>query len=256
MLKYLLKNVRQSGNIAMHYYGRLKEQDIEYKNPVDMVTVADKTIESFLKKKLSEKYPDVFFLAEESNAKNLEHNKKMFIVDPIDGTTNFVHNYPLFSISLAYRENNETKIGIVYLPYFKSLYHAEKGKGAFCNGKRIQVSRTDKLINALVVTGFACIRDEEKIDNMEYFRKVIYQARGVRRDGSAAIDLCYVAQGTFDLFWEMSLSPWDIAAGVLLVQEAGGMVTDYDNQSAFEEKKRLLASNGLLHQEFLKLIKE
>lgn len=253
MLKNLQHIIKQAGKIALKYFGKLRKKDIEYKNPIDLVTIADKVVENFLKEQLMKKFPNSDFLCEESCHDEPKKNK-IFIIDPIDGTTNFVHSYPLFSISLAYQENDSIQIGLVYLPYFDHLYYAVKGQGAFCNKEKIHVSHHSQLIDSLLVTGFACVRGGIKPDNVPLFNQLIYKIQEIRRDGSAACDLCYVAHGKFDLFWEMNLNTWDVAAGALIVQEAGGKVTDFDNQSQFITKKRIIASNGIIHNDFINLI--
>jgi len=254
MRKKIEKIIIKAGKKLLKYYGTLKKNDIEFKNPIDLVTKADKEIEIFLRKELKKVFPDVGFMGEEEGIFG-ENQNKIFIVDPLDGTTNFVHTYPFFAISVGYRENNITKMGFVYLPYFKTMYFAEKDKGAFKNKIQLKVSKTEKLIDSLTVTGFACVRSNKKPDNLPILNKVVYKVRGVRRDGSAAIDLCLVAEGVFDAFWELNLNSWDIAAGVLIVQEAGGLVTDFSNNFEFEKKKEILATNSHIHNDFLNLIR-
>ncbi len=241
----------EAGDISMKYFGMLEENDIEFKNPVNLVTKVDKEIEDFLRMELEKLYPDVRFFGEEGSYGDLASLDRVFIVDPLDGTTNYVHRHPFFSVSVAYRENGVTKYGVVYAPLLKTLYFAEKGGGCFCDGKQVHVSTTDTLIDSLIGTGFACVRGRIKPDNVAAFSRIIYKARGVRRIGSAAIDLAYIADGRFDLFWEMFLYPWDMAAGALLIEEAGGMVTDIDGGPNWEENHRIVASNGRIHEEFL-----
>lgn len=251
MLETMKKLAVEAGNISLSYYGKLEEEDITFKNPVNMVTKADKEVEDFLKSHLAAQYPDIYFYGEEGTHGPLSSYEQVFICDPIDGTTNFIHRHPFYGISLAYREEGITKASAIYLPVFDCLYYAEKGAGAFRNGKQVQVSRTDSLLQALTSTGFACVREQIKPDNLPIFSRMIYITRGVRRDGAAALDLAYVADGRFDLFWEVYLYPWDMAGGVLLVEEAGGTVTDIDGGVNFEENKRIVASNGVLHDRFL-----
>jgi myo-inositol-1(or 4)-monophosphatase len=251
------KTVLAAGRIVMSYYGRIPRSEVSTKSSFcDLVTEADKKVEAFVKKRLAAKFPDTAFLGEEEGLSGKsEKNEKIFILDPIDGTTNFVHGYPFFSVSLAYREDGVTRAGIVYAPCFRDLYHAVRGSGAFRNGRRIGVSRTDNLGDSLAVTGFACIRGGLKPDNVPILNRVIYQVGGIRRDGSAAIDLCFVAEGRTEIFWEMNLSPWDVAAGSLIVEEAGGKVTDFDGGPDYEAKRAIVATNGSLHGQFLRLLK-
>ena len=201
-------------------------------------------------------FPDLGFLGEEGTAGSRPTGGRYFVVDPIDGTTNFIHGLPHYCISLAYKEQGRTVLGAVYVPYFDDFYHAMPGQGACRNGERIRVSRTTTLINALGATGFACVRQRVANDNVPIFSRAIYELRGVRRLGSAAIDMCMVAEGKFDLYWEINIRPWDIAAGALLVQEAGGRVTDLDGGSAYEERDQVVGSNGLLHEAFLDLVRQ
>jgi len=256
-LAFLKATVLQASRIAMGYYGKLSAGDIAAKSSaIDLVTAADRKVESFVKARLAARHPDIAFLGEEEGLSGDKADGRVFILDPIDGTTNFIHSYPFFSVSLAYREDSRTVIGLVYAPFFKDLYHAIRGGGAYKNGKRIHVSGATKLIDSLAVTGFACIRGGMKPDNMAILNRVIYELSGIRRDGSAAIDLCYVAEGRTEIFWEMNLSSWDVAAGALVVEEAGGKVTDFDAGPHFESKRRILASNGWVHDDFLRLIAE
>ena len=255
MRKRIEKILKAAGRKLMQYYGKLEQKDIQFKAPIDLVTKADKETESFLRSQLHKHFPDIGFIGEEEGFKGRD-TENVFIADPLDGTTNFVHTYPFFAISLAYKKNNITRLGFVYLPYFKTLYFAEKGKGAFKNNRPISVSKTSSLIESLVVTGFACVRGNLQHDNVPIFSKVIYKTQGVRRDGAAAVDLCLVAEGVFDIFWEMNLNPWDVAAGALIVQEAGGYVSDFGNTLNFEKNRQIVASNSILHKNFLELLQQ
>jgi myo-inositol-1(or 4)-monophosphatase len=251
MIEELKQIVTQAGDIALSYRGSLSETSIEYKNPVDLVTKVDREIEDFIRDKVATIKPGAAFFGEETADAELASLQQVFICDPLDGTTNFVHGHPFFCISLAYREEHTTRYGIIYLPAFGTLYHAEKGKGSFRDNQAIHVSSTDTLINVLAGTGFACVRARKKQDNVPVFSHMVYKTRGIRRDGAAAIDLAYVAEGIFDLFWELNLHPWDTAAGALLVEEAGGKVTDIDGSGEYEKNNHIVASNGLIHEQFL-----
>jgi myo-inositol-1(or 4)-monophosphatase len=254
-LAFLRRTVLAAGRIAMKYYGRLSAGEIASKaSPTDLVTEADKKVEAFVKARLARRFPDVAFLGEENGLSGGAPDGRLFVLDPIDGTTNFIHSYPFFAVSLAYKENGRTLAGFVLAPFFKDLYHAVAGRGAFKNRKRIRVSAVSRLIDSIAVTGFACIRGGLKPDNIPVLDKVIYRMSGIRRDGSAALDLCYVAEGRTDIFWEMNLSPWDVAAGALIVEEAGGRVTDFQSGPGYEAKRRIVASNGRLHADFLGLL--
>ncbi len=253
ILREMKKAAIAAGKLAMKYYGKLASGQIEHKNAIDLVTVADKEVEKFVAHRLAKKYPGISFFGEEFGQTGT--SDKIFILDPIDGTTNFVRQYPFFAISLAYREGKDTSAGVVHAPLLGSTWYAVKGGGAFNNRKRIHVSAVNKLIESIAVTGFACIRGAQKPDNIPIFNKVIYEVLGVRRDGSAAIDLCHVAEGKSDLFWEMNLGLYDYAAGVLILEEAGGKVTDFSGTDGYETRRELFASNGRVHCEFLDILK-
>jgi len=257
MIAELQGILRDAGKIARRHFGNLSEGQVEFKSEADLVTVADREVEAYLRQRLAQLCPDAGFVGEEGTAANRTGDGRWFLVDPIDGTTSFVHGIPYYSISLALKEKGRTVLGMVYLPEFDELYHAEPGRGAWKNGtKRLSVSRTDRLIHALGATGFACVRARIKPDNLPIFNRAIYRIRGIRRLGSAAIDLCLVAEGKFDLYWEIHIQPWDIAAAALIVQEAGGRVTDLDGGPEFELRREILATNGLVHDAFLELVRE
>jgi len=218
---------------------------------VDLVTRVDRDLEESIRTDLAQAFPDVAFYGEEGAYGALADYPRVFIVDPLDGTTSFVHGHPFYSISIAYREDGTTRLGVVALPAFGETYWAQRGAGAFHDGRRLRVSDTAVLIESLAATGFACVRARLKPDGLPLFNDLIYRIRGIRRCGSAAIDLCYVAEGRYDLYWELHLQPWDTAAGVLMVREAGGRVTDLGGGPEHEPRRHLVASNGLVHDEFL-----
>lgn len=253
MIETIGNIVREAGEIARSYFRKPELHNVEFKGEVDLVTVVDGKIEDYLRENLAKEFPDIAFFGEEGDYGKLSELGDVFIVDPLDGTSNFVHGHPFYSISLGLRQSGEATVGVVYLPEFDDLYSAENGKGAKVNGKPIQVSKTDKLLHALATTGFACVRQRIKPDNLPLFTEIVYKTRGIRRCGSAAIDLCYVAEGRYDLFWEYNLSPWDVAAGALICQEAGGVVTNLTGGPEFQECRQIAASNGLLHDAFLEI---
>jgi myo-inositol-1(or 4)-monophosphatase len=253
MLKKLIKCVREAGRIALKYVGKIKQTEISFKGEKDLITHVDIDVQKYLKNKLKTLYPQTSFLGEEGQASEQINRDKVFIVDPIDGTVNFVHNLPFFAVSLAYAERSVTKIGIIFAPALKLLYYAEKDSGAYCNGSRIEVSKTNSLNTALAATGFACITRDYKPDNLALFSDIIYRILGLRRYGAATLDLCMVADGRIDFYWEYNLNVWDIAAGALIVEEAGGRVTDFKGQDEYVKKRQIIASNGLLHDDFLSI---
>lgn len=173
----------------------------------------------------------------------------------MDGTTNYVHGFPVFCISIGLEVNGELQVGVVDVPILNTTYTAAKGKGAFCNGKKLQTSKKTKISESLLATGFNSLRKKELIDQLKIFARLIAKARGLRRAGSAAYDLCLVAEGVFDSFWEYNLKPWDTAAGALLVREAGGCVTNYSGEEFQLHHPSLVASGARLHPVILKEIR-
>ncbi len=254
MEKFIYKLIKKAGKIFISYYGKINKSDIEFKNPRDLVTIADKEIENFIVTKIKRKFPEDTLIGEENKYKQL-NKKRVWYIDPIDGTTNFIHKFPLCGISIAFEENRELKYGFVYFPLIKELYYAKKGYGAYLNNKRIYTSKEESLINSVLVTGFACLRAGRKNNNLSNFVKIAPLLRGIRRTGSAAYDLCSVASGRFEAFWELELNSYDVMAGVLIVQEAGGIVTDFSNTKEFIKKKEILASGNInIHNQLLKLL--
>lgn len=251
MLERMLAVARRAGDLAREQAGSLRRDEIFHKGSVDMVTRVDRDLETFIRTELAAAHPDVAFYGEEGSYEPLEDSERVFIVDPLDGTTSYIHGHPFYSISLAYREAGVTRLGVVHLPAFGETYWVRRGGGAFHDGRRLQVSGTPVLVESLAATGFACVRARLQPDGVPLFAEVIHRLRGIRRCGSAAVDLCYVAEGRYDLYWELYLQPWDIAAGVLMVQEAGGLVTDLRGGDGYESGRHLVASNGRVHGEFL-----
>lgn len=251
VLAEMIRIAQRAGEMARQQSGRLSRDDIFYKGSIDLVTRVDRDLEDVIRTELAGLCPAVAFYGEEGSYGKLADCDRVFIVDPLDGTTSYVHGHPFYSISMAYREGGVTQLGVVYLPFFRETYWVRQGGGAFHDGRRLHVSDTPLLLESLAATGFACVRAHLQPDGVPLFAEMIYRLRGIRRCGSAAIDLCYVAEGRYDLFWEISLQPWDTAAGVLMVQEAGGRVTDLAGGDEFEGHRHLVASNGLVHAEFL-----
>jgi myo-inositol-1(or 4)-monophosphatase len=244
--------VMQAGKvIRKHFTGPLHVRE---KGKLGLVTNADIEAEKVAMRVLKKCEPNFAFLTEETNAKGKMKpgNTGMWIVDPLDGTTNFVHRFPMFCVTIAAVVDKEVVVGVTYHPILDELYTTIKGKGAFMNGKRMSVSKTTKMKDALMSTGFAYHKQNALSEEMSSFEKVSRVARAVRRPGSAALDLAYTARGVFDGFWESHLAPWDMAAGALLVSEAGGQVSDFDG-SPFELRgSSIVVSNGKLHTTILK----
>ncbi len=252
MLNFAKETAVQAGNILLEKFG--KRIHISKKGEIDLVTEADLASEKFIIERIKTRYPLHAILAEESgDAVLIGDGDWKWIIDPLDGTTNYAHGYPCFCVTIAVEYDGEIVIAVTYDPTRDELFAAERGDGASLNNKTISVSETDKLGDALLVTGFPY--DISKRDNFaEHFTDMLLKSRAVRRDGSAAIDLAYVACGRFDGFWEDGLNPWDMAAGVLLVEEAGGRVSYYDGSKFSIYRPPLCASNGSIHEDMLEIL--
>ncbi|WNC29357.1 inositol monophosphatase family protein [Thermosynechococcus sp. PKX82] len=234
------------GAVLQHYWGKLSEIE-EKGRSGDLVTVADRQSEAVVLDVIHRHCPDHAVLAEESGLLGLKDNPFLWAIDPLDGTTNYAHQYPFSAVSVALLVEGEPHIGVVYDPFHRELFRAATGLGATRDRQPIQVSTTAELSHSLLVTGFAYDRRETEDNNYAEFCYLTHLSQGVRRSGAAAIDLAYIACGRLDGYWERGLSPWDLAAGVVLVREAGGVVTAYD-QSPFQlTSGRILATNGYLH---------
>ncbi len=246
MYAFLKDIITEAGRIALEHKARLSQVQVNHKSAKDLVTEADVAVEQYLIGRINEAYPDHGILGEESGAH--DGGQYRWIIDPIDGTTSFVHDQPFFSTSIGVEKNGEIILAAVNAPVMGELFMAEKGKGATRNGQPIAVSHRDKLVDCVLGTGFACVRADLPHNNLPYFAKVVPLCRGIRRFGSVAIDLSYVAAGKLDGFWELNLKIYDIAAGMLIVTEASGTVSDFagntDNLSG-----EILATNGKIHNE-------
>lgn len=222
---------------------------VDYKQgaTTNLVTEVDHRSEAAIVEALSKAFPEHRILAEEGGEGSQKQSPYKWIVDPLDGTTNFAHGFPAFCVSIGLEVKGRVVLGVVYDPLRQELFEAEAGKGAFLNGERIRVSRAAVLDQALLVTGFA-YDQEGRRSNLDHFSRFALRAQGIRRTGSAAMDLCYVASGRIDGFWELKLFPWDVAAGSLIVVEAGGRVTDFSGHVHSIYGSEILASNGLVHQ--------
>lgn len=224
---------------------------ITYKGDVDLVTQADRRSEQAVVALLRSHFPEHSVVAEEGGGRETGSDYRWF-VDPLDGTTNFAHKYPCFAVSIGLEQAGELIAGVVYQPITRELFTAAKGEGAFLNQKRIHVSKIDRLATSLLVTGFPSVKRTQN-PNIHYYWDFTLRSHGVRRDGSAAMDLASVACGRFEGFWEFGLHPWDTAAGVLLVREAGGVVTTFSGQPYRPGDHETVASNGLIHGEMRQL---
>ncbi len=232
----------------------LNRKKIFYKKGhFNLVTNIDKEVENLIVSEIKKRFPKHSILAEESGIHKRDR-KYEWIIDPIDGTTNFAHGYPWFCISIAFAKDGVLEYGLVKNPSNGELFTAIRGKGAKLNGKPIHVSRNKKLSESLLVTGFPHDKRGSKMSNFKRFQDLTLNSHGVRRGGSAALDLCSVASGRLEGFWEEKLSPWDVAAGVLLVKEAGGKITKFNNDPYEIYSKEIVATNGLVHKELLKYL--
>jgi myo-inositol-1(or 4)-monophosphatase len=249
-LKIAESAVLKGGEVLLKYYNKLGSFDV--KTGAGIVTKADKESESVICEYLCKQTPDFSILSEEEGLTQKGSSK--WILDPLDGTTNFFHGFPYFSISLGLEIDNEIVVGVVYDPLHKELYKAIKHGGAYKNKKRLHVSKTEKLQNSMLGTGFAYMKNKIFDDNLRIFRTLSMKSHGIRRPGSAAIDLCYVACGIYDGFFEQTLNVWDIAAGTLIITEAGGKVSLYDGAPFCVYDKEILASNNLIHQQMVDAI--
>ncbi|NJO39680.1 MAG: inositol monophosphatase [Cyanobacteria bacterium RU_5_0] len=235
------------GAVLQSYWGKL--DDVQEKGrPGDLVTVADKASEEAILAVLQRHFPDHSVLAEESGTSGEPSAEYLWAIDPLDGTTNYAHQYPFFAVSIGLLINGIHQVGVIFDPFHQDLFRAAKGLGATRNRQPIQVSQTSELHRSLLVTGFAYDRRETADNNYAEFCHLTHLTQGVRRGGAAAIDLAYVACGRLDGFWERGLSPWDMAAGAVLVEEAGGTVTAYDNSPFLIQSGRILATNGYIHE--------
>jgi myo-inositol-1(or 4)-monophosphatase len=228
--------------------------DIAYKGDFDLVTQADRRSEQVIVRRLQKHFPEHAIAAEEGTRKDTGSDFRWH-VDPLDGTTNFAHGYPCFCVSLALARRDELLLGVIYNPIYNELFAAARGEGATFNGKKIHCSKIASLKNSLLCTGFPNHKRHSH-PNIYYYWDFTLRSHGVRRDGSAALDLAYVAMGRFESFWEFGLNPWDTAAGVVLVEEAGGKITDLEGQPYILGGPSILASNGLVHAEMLKVAAE
>lgn len=254
MLNIALTAAQRAGNIVVRFIDRLDTLHVSEKSRNDFVSEADRLSEQEIIQVIHKSYPDHSILAEESG-ESLANPDMQWIIDPLDGTMNFVHGLPHFSISIAFRMKQQIEIGVVYDPIRQEYFSAARGKGAQLNNRRIRVSNRSKLIDSLIGTGFP-FRNRENFDQyLPVFADVFTHSAGVRRAGSAALDLAYVAAGRLDGFWEGSLNIWDIAAGSLLITEAGGMVGDFHGEKNHLTNGNIIAGNPRIYQALLKKIK-
>jgi myo-inositol-1(or 4)-monophosphatase len=251
-LNTAIELARAAGDILKYYSAR--EKQVEYKGRANLVTIADKKSEELIIAGIRDHYPEHSILAEESGKSEQAGAAVRWIIDPLDGTTNFAHGYPFYCVSIGVEEQGEITCGVVYDPVRDEMFSASRGHGAFCNGERLQVSDVDQLSHALLVTGFPYNFRDRLTEVIGQFEAFLVEAQAVRRGGSAAMDLCYLAAGRFDGFWELELQPWDTAAGGIIATEAGAQITDFSGRPFSVYMKEILASNTRLHGEMLRAL--
>ncbi len=242
----------EAGKIIRESFSSLQEGDVREKNVNDLVTTVDLRAQELIISKIRSVFPNDFIVAEENTDSELNKgagidSARCWFIDPLDGTTNYIHSFPMFAVSMALEVGGSLVLGVTYDPIKEELFHGVRGCGAFLNGSRISVSSTFDKSRTLLGTGFPFRARVFLNDYLKTFHTFFNNSRGIRRAGSATLDIAYVAAGRLDAFWELTLSPWDMAAGVVLVEEAGGIVTDFFDKRSFLESGHIVASNGCFH---------
>jgi myo-inositol-1(or 4)-monophosphatase len=253
MVNIAVRAARRAGEIMVRQLNQLESLRVVEKSPNEFVTQVDQAAEAAIIETIREYYPDHAILAEESGA--VGENEYQWIIDPLDGTTNYVHGFPVFSVSIAVARNGEIEHGVVYDPLRQEIFSASRGQGAQLDGRRIRVSKRTTIQQSLVATGFPYRANLKYLDRyLEMLKAVMLESAGVRRPGSAALDLCYVAAGRVDAFFEFGLSKWDIAAGTLMIREAGGRISDFLGTDGFLESGNVVAGNPKTYAALSKLL--
>jgi len=255
MIKTAIEAAKEAGRFLKQNIGKVRDIQRKDGQEKNLVTEIDKRSEEIIIGIIKQHYPTHDILAEESGLKSSAASEYRWIIDPLDGTTNFTHSLPIFCVSIGVERKGEIIAGAIYDPNFDELFTAEKGHGALLNGKRMKVSRTESLNASLLVTGFPYNITENPDHAVEHFYNFLMRAQAVRRMGSAAIDMAYVAAGRYDGFWEVALNPWDMAAGALLIEEAGGALTDFSGNPLSVYRKQIVASNGIIQKEMLDILR-
>ncbi len=254
-LEAAIKAAKMGGTVLNRYWKDDIRLEVDEKGINDFVTQVDKDSEKEIVSFLRSRFTDHDIVAEEFSRERAG-SRFLWLIDPLDGTTNYIHRLPLFCVSIALLIDGEISVGAVHDPAREETFHAIKGQGAFLNGKKLSVTRPKSLAGCLLATGFP-FRQQPRMKNyLEAFETFMRRTAGIRRAGSAALDLCYTAAGIFDGFWEMGLSSWDIAAGVLFIQEAGGIVSDFHGGDQFLDSGDIIAASPALHEEMLTIIKK
>ena len=253
ILEFAVHLAFEAGRIQKSHFQQ--SHSIRHKGEINIVTEVDMECQARIMSLINERFPEDLIISEEKE-NVFDGHENRWIVDPVDGTTNYAHGYPFFCTSIAYEKEGQVICGVVYNPIFDELFFAERGKGSYLNGQRLAVSRTSDMKQALLVTGFPYDVATSRANNIDHFVAFLYRAQAVRRDGSAALNLSYVAAGRFDAFWELKLNPWDTAAGLLVLTEAGGMATDFSGAPFDIYQGQIVASNGVIHEEMLRVLRE
>lgn len=256
LINVMVGAVRKAARPLARDFGEVENLQVSRKGPGDFVTASDRRVERTLQEELERVRPGYSFLMEESGTVEGSDKTHRWIIDPIDGTTNFMHGIPMFAISVALERDGELVAGVVYNPIMDELFVAEKGKGAFLNDRRLRVAARAELDDAVICCGVPHLGRGDHQRFLRELSAVQSTVAGIRRTGSAALDLAWVAAGRFDAFWERGLSAWDMAAGILLVREAGGIATDLDNRYAMFRTGSILVANDRLHPKLYKLVRE
>ena len=252
MLDFAIETVKQAGSIIMQHFGKISSVDRK-STDIDLLTIADTESEAYILDRIKAAYPQHHIIAEESDLTEGNSDYR-WVIDPLDGTTNFVHNLPIFAVSMGLQYKEETILGVVYNPATNKCFWAEKNGGAYLNDKPIHITSTNTLSNSLLVSGFPYIHDDRYDKYFDLFQELYGKTQGIRRLGAAALDFCFVAMGRFEGFWEFGLQPWDVCAGALILTEAGGRVSDWDGSPMPFSGTRVLATNFHIHGEMMDVL--
>ena len=253
-LDIALEAAQKAGSIIRENFH--KKIEVDYKGRINLVTNVDREAEKAVIETIKQYYLKHNILTEETEHEQDASQPFRWVIDPLDGTTNYVHGFPFVCVSIALQKNNESIVGVVYNPILNELFYAEKGGGSFRNNEPISVSDNADFSKSLLATGFPYDMLNEERNNIKNFSKMIKKCRGIRRPGAAALDLCYVACGIFDGYWELELYPWDTAAGLVILEEAGGKVTKFDDSKFSIFDKEIVVSNGKVHGEMVKVLEK
>ena len=253
MIETAIQAAKMAAKIQIEKFGSILQKNVDQKGEFDFVTQVDLQSEKTIIELIKKRFPEHGIMAEESLG-NVDRGEYRWIIDPLDGTTNYIHGYPVFSISIALQYKREIILGVVHDPLRGDLFYAEKGKGAYLNDQPVHVSQTSDMGKCLLATGFPFRSKQYLEPYLESFRQIFLIASGVRRLGSAALDFAYIGCGRCDGFWEIGLSPWDIAAGSIIIKEAGGIVTDFAGGGNFLNTGDVVASNGKIHDHILEIV--